>query len=68
VAPSQPYVVESIIGSGFIGRVVQQVRFGPHSAIIPEVEGDAHITGRHEFVLDPEDPFGAGFILGRSVG
>jgi hypothetical protein len=35
----------------------------PHPAIIPEVEGTAHITGRHEFLIDPTDPLQDGFVL-----
>jgi proline racemase len=27
------------------------------------VEGSAYPTGRHEFVLDPGDPLGTGFLL-----
>jgi proline racemase len=60
---NQPIVVESIIGSRFTGRVVETTTFGPHPAIIPEVEGTAHITGRHEFLIDPTDPLREGFIL-----
>lgn len=59
----QPMVVESIIGSRFTGRVVKTTTFGPHPAVIPEVEGTAHLTGRHEFFLDPSDPLREGFIL-----
>jgi trans-L-3-hydroxyproline dehydratase len=36
---------------------------GPHRAIIPEVEGSAHITGRHEFLIDPQDPLKNGFVM-----
>ena len=60
---NQPLVIESIIGSRFTGRVVSQTNFGPHRAIIPEVEGRAFITGRHEFYIDPDDPLCNGFIL-----
>jgi proline racemase len=60
---NQPIVIESIIGSRFSGRVVEATTFGPHPAIIPEVAGTAHITGRHEFFIDPEDPLRAGFML-----
>ena len=35
----------------------------PHQAVIPEVEGAAYITGRHEFLIDPDDPLKDGFIL-----
>jgi trans-L-3-hydroxyproline dehydratase len=59
----QPMVVESIIGTRFTGRIVAETQFGPHAAVIPEIEGSAHITGQHEFVIDPEDPLRDGFIL-----
>jgi len=60
---NEPVVIESIIGSRFRGSVVKTTRFGPYPAVIPEVEGSAHITGRHEFLIDPEDPLKKGFIL-----
>ena len=47
----------------FAGRVVAATTFGPHDAVIPEVEGRAWITGRSEFCIDPEDPLKDGFIL-----
>jgi proline racemase len=56
-------VVESIIGTRFAGRIVESTAFGPHAAVIPEIEGTAHITGRHEFLIDPKDPLREGFIL-----
>jgi trans-L-3-hydroxyproline dehydratase len=56
-------VVESIIGTRFEGRIVAETTFGPHAALIPEIEGSAHITGRHEFLVDPEDPQRNGFVL-----
>ncbi len=59
----QPMVIESIIGSRFTARVIKTTRFGSYDAIIPEVEGRAYITGKHEFVIDPEDPLKDGFIL-----
>jgi trans-L-3-hydroxyproline dehydratase len=59
----EPIVIESIIGSRFRGTVISSTRFGPYEAIIPEVEGSAYITGRHEFFIDPSDPVRHGFIL-----
>jgi trans-L-3-hydroxyproline dehydratase len=59
----QSIVVESIIGTRFAGRIVATTTFGPYPAIVPQVEGTAHITGRHEFLIDPADPLRAGFIL-----
>jgi proline racemase len=63
IGVGQPIVVESIIGSRFTGRIVATTAVGPHPAIIPEVEGTAHITGRHQFLIDPADPLREGFIL-----
>ena len=60
---NQPLVIESIIGSRFTGRVAQTLRLGPYPAIIPEVEGTAHITGRQEFLIDPDDELRWGFLL-----
>lgn len=60
---NQPMTIESIIGSRFTGRVVNTTTFGPYSAVIPEVEGTAFITGKNEFYLDPDDPYKHGFIL-----
>jgi proline racemase len=63
IGVGEPMVVESIIGTRFVGRIVETMSFGPYPAIIPEVEGTAHITGRHEFLIDPADPLRDGFIL-----
>ncbi len=59
----EPIVIESIIGSRFTVRVTETTTFGPHAAVIPEVEGRAFITGRHTFCIDPDDPLRHGFIL-----
>jgi len=63
IGVDQPIVIESIIGSRFTGRIVKQTTFGPYRAIIPEVEGRAFITGKNQFVIDPDDPLSSGFIL-----
>jgi len=59
----QPMVVESIIGTTFTGRVVRATMFEKYQAIIPEIEGAAYITGRHEFWIDPSDPLRHGFFI-----
>ncbi|MCP4583645.1 MAG: proline racemase family protein [candidate division Zixibacteria bacterium] len=63
VSIGESIAIESIIGSKFTGRVVGETEFGPYKAIIPEVEGRAYITGRHEFMIDPDDPLRNGFII-----
>jgi trans-L-3-hydroxyproline dehydratase len=59
----QSITIESIIGTHFKGKVVTETTFGSYPAIIPEVEGSAYITGRHEFLIDPRDPLRDGFVL-----
>jgi len=63
LAIGQPYVIESIIGSKFTGKVVELTKYGPFDAVIPEVEGTAFITGTNKFLLNPEDELKNGFIL-----
>lgn len=60
---NQPMVIESIIGSRFTGKVVGLTKFGKYDAIIPQVEGDAFITGKNTFYINPTDPLKHGFIL-----
>ena len=55
--------IESITDSTFKGSVVKEVDYGPFKAVVPQVEGTAHITGMHTFVIDPKDPMKNGFIL-----
>lgn len=55
--------IESITGSVFKGKVLEETGFGNYKAVIPEVSGSAYITGRHTFLLDPKDPFKNGFLL-----
>ena len=59
----EPFVHESVIGSRFTGRIVAETEVAGRPAIVPEITGRAWITGRAEYVLDPEDPFPAGFAL-----
>jgi len=65
ITMGESIVIESILGrhSTFSGRVVAETRVGPFPAVIPEVSGSAFITGRCEFVIDPRDPLGRGFLV-----
>ena len=55
--------IESILGTVFTGSVVEETTFGPHRAVIPQVEGHAWINGKADFFIDPNDPLKDGFIL-----
>lgn len=54
----------SIIGSRFDGRIVQECELDGVPAIIPEISGRAWITGTHQHMLDPEDPWPEGYRIG----
>jgi trans-L-3-hydroxyproline dehydratase len=45
-------VIESIIGSRFGGTIAELTTFASHE-----------VTGRHEFVFDPNDPLADGFLV-----
>jgi len=50
---------DSIVGTTFKARIVGTTDEG----VLTEVEGTAHRTGEHRFVLDPGDALGTGFTL-----
>jgi trans-L-3-hydroxyproline dehydratase len=58
-----PFVHESIVGTLFTGRIVGRTQVGDYAAIVPEIQGAAWITGEHTFLIDGDDPLGAGFRL-----
>jgi len=63
VEPGRELVHESIVGSRFLGRILGTVEAHGRSAVLTEVEGRAHLTGRHTFVLEESDELGLGFQL-----
>ena len=63
IAIGESMKIESIIDSVFTGSVFKQVKYGNYDAVIPQVEGTAHIVGESEFILDPNDSLMGGFIL-----
>lgn len=63
IAPGETTTVESIVGSTFTGSVAEVTSVAGRPAIVPEISGTAHITGRSEFWIDPSDEIGKGFFL-----
>lgn len=61
------FISESIIGTRFQGQILAETRVGEQEAIVPRVVGRAHLTGFHQFVLDPDDPFQRGFSLSENA-
>lgn len=63
LATGAPFVNQSVIGTRFTGRVVEETTVAGKPAIIPEITGRAWVTGMGQYLLDAEDPFPAGFAL-----
>ena len=68
IGDGEELVNESVIDTRFVGRIVGRTRVGDVEAIVPAISGRAWITGIHQFVLDPDDPFPAGFRLPDTWG
>jgi proline racemase len=59
----QDFINESYIGGHFVGRLVEETSVGGVPAVVPTITGRAWITGTAQYMLDPSDPFPAGFLL-----
>ena len=59
---------ESVLGTVFIGRLVDTVQLGDVTAVVPEITGHGWITGFASYVVDPTDPFPTGFTVGDIWG
>jgi proline racemase len=58
----------SLIGSTFSGRILGTTTVGGVPAILPELGGRAWITGLHQHLLDPTDPWPGGYRLSDTWG
>lgn len=58
----------SLIGGQFEGRIVGTARVGDRAAVLPEISGRAWITGMHQHMLDPDDPWPRGYRLSDTWG
>jgi len=63
LALGEPFTVESILGTTFTGEIVAVERFGPYTAVVPQITGAAYITGLNRLLIDPDDPLKHGFML-----
>ena len=61
--PGQTFDAASVIGSRFSGRIVETTRLGDPLAIVPEISGRGWITGIHQHMLDPDEPWPDGSRL-----
>ncbi len=68
MGPGDRLTVRSVIGSTFQGRIVGEANVGGQPAIVPEISGRAWITGMHQHMLDPSDPWPNGYKLSDTWG
>ncbi len=64
----EDYIHEGILGTTFVGRLVEETQVGDHLAVVPTIGGTAWITGFANYVVDPTDPFPDGFTVGDIWG
>ncbi|UWP92324.1 proline racemase family protein [Aliiroseovarius crassostreae] len=64
----QSFEAVSIIGSRFAGQIVGNATVGGRPAIIPEISGRGWVTGIHQHMLDPSDPWPGGYRLRDTWG
>ena len=60
----QPFRHEGVLGTVFTGCLLEETQVGPYRAVVPEISGQAWITGFAQYVVDPDDPFPEGFTVG----
>jgi proline racemase len=68
IAPGEVLRAHSLIGGTFEGRIVGAAKVGDLPAILPEISGRAWITGTHQHMLDPDDPWPTGYRLSDTWG
>lgn len=56
-------VNHGILDTTFLGRIAASTTAYGKSAVIPEVEGTAYVTGYNTLVVDPRDELPTGFLL-----
>lgn len=59
----EQFVYESIVGTLFTARIVEETTVGGVAGVIPEVTGSAWIMGMHRFFYNEKDPLREGYLL-----
>lgn len=68
MGPEDRLTAVSLIGSTFTGRILGETRVGDVPAILPEISGRGWVTGIHQHMLDPDDPWPGGYRLSDTWG
>lgn len=57
----EAFIVESIVGTVFRGTVVSEQEYGEYEDVVPQITGNAHVTGKSEFTIDPKTSYTTDF-------
>ena len=68
MAVGDKLTTHSLIGSSFTGRIMNTTQVNGTPAIEPEISGRGWITGMHQHMLDPSDPWPQGYRLTDTWG
>ncbi|MDO5604377.1 MAG: proline racemase family protein [Paracoccus sp. (in: a-proteobacteria)] len=68
MAVGEVLTTRSLIGSTFSGRILGTSDLAGTAAILPEISGRGWITGIHQHMLDPDDPWPRGYRLSDTWG
>lgn len=60
----EPFIHQSVLGTTFEGRLLEETQVHARDAVVPSIRGRAWVTAISHQVLDPTDPFPRGFALG----
>ena len=63
ISEGDAYIGRSIIGGRFDCAIASHTTIGDHAAIIPTIRGRGWITGTHQIMRDPSDPWPDGYRL-----
>ncbi|MFM0565731.1 trans-3-hydroxy-L-proline dehydratase [Paraburkholderia sediminicola] len=63
LAPDSTLINESILGTAFTGRVLRETHVGDLPAVIPQIQGNAHVCGFANWIIDERDPLSKGFLV-----
>lgn len=64
IKKGEVFIHESITGSRFVCKYLDDAKVGELDAVVPQVTGRAWVTGLNTFILEPDDIFPEGFQLG----
>jgi len=64
LAVGESFRHESVTGTLYVGRIVEETTVGGVPAVVPELTGRGWITGYAKYVLQHDDPFPEGLVVG----